>query len=145
MKKQSVRQQVLNFANKHPDGFTAADVRKAIKADPKRLYVVLWQMKKSGELKHNDSTHIYSLSSLTGVNKKPVVVKPEPPSTKPDYEIMLKKADESYADLAARLQDERQRRTKTEERYNDALAIVRYLEDKLFKAIQYDVRRGSNT
>lgn len=140
MKKLTVRQQVMRFAGKHPEGFTAAQAREVIKTDSKRLYVVLWQMKKAGVLKHDEAAHTYA---LTGVNKetKPVFVQP-PEAQQIKYaskhELEAERWRSSYEELSARA-------TKLNVQYEDALAVVRYLEDKLFKAIQHDVRRGSNT
>lgn len=60
-----------------------------------------------------------------------------------EYKKMLERADETYADLAARMQWLQSEHVKLGERHTDALAVIRYLEDKLFRAIQLDARRGN--
>lgn len=144
MKKITVRQQVMRFADKHPEGFTAAQAREAIKVTAKRLYVVLWQMKKAGVLTHDEAAHTYA---LTGVNKKkvaPEVPPPMVPMPEPQKPIVIKDTKE-VSSLRFQVSQLKKYNEEVEERYNDALAIVRYLEDKLFRAIQHDARRGSNT
>lgn len=139
MKKLSARSQLVNFAKKHPEGFTVAQARQHVKGTPSRISVLLWQLKKDGELKHDPKTGIYV---LTDVNK-PAETTNEVDEVK-DLKNMLTRADSSYADLAGQLVAAKTENKKVKEHYEDALAIIRYLEDKLFKAIQYNARNGSN-
>ena len=61
-----------------------------------------------------------------------------------NHQEMLKRSDEAYADLAARMQRLQGEHVRLGEQHTDALAVIRYLEDKLFKAVQIiDARRGN--
>lgn len=60
-----------------------------------------------------------------------------------EYQDLLKRADETYADLAARMQWLQGEHRRLGEQHTDALAVIRYLEDKMFKVIQLDARRGN--
>lgn len=136
MKKQSVREQIVKFANTQTDGFLAREVLNAIKAPAKQVTSALWLLKKNGVLAHDKANHRYK---LTGVNKAPALAADTVPIS------ILNKAHSAYADLVGELQSEREKVSKAKEQYEDALAIIRYLEDKLFRAIRHDARRGSNS
>jgi len=170
MKKKSLTDRIINAATINPDGVTAAQLKNAVPNTGNAVSVALWKLKKSGVLSHDPKTGVYK---LTDVNKTqaPVengielvsVAKLEQAKAKrgrpakktktittvtsdksiKEYQDTLKRADESYADLAARMMNLRKDFDGLRERHEDALAIIRYLEDKMFKVIQLDARRGN--
>lgn len=124
--KLSQKQQIIEHAKAHPEGFKAADLAyTGIK--PNQIARKLWEMKKKKILTHNTKKHTYS---LTVVNK----TKPTQPKTqaKPTRET------DYYRRLFDSLSDMHE---KLEAKHEDALAIIRYLENKLLIAIQHDARR----
>lgn len=148
MKKFNTREQVIAFAKQNPDGFKSADVRAAVKAKANRISVMLWHLKKQGVLEHDINTGVYK---LTGVNKSEATPTPTPaPAPKPTPKATPKAAskptlDIHYERLAERHVELRDTCDKLNVQYQDALAVIRWLEEKLIKAIQYDARRGSDT
>lgn len=163
MKKKSLIQQIINAATINPNGVTAAQIKNAVPNTKNAVSVALWKLKRDGVLTHDPKTGVYK---LTDVNKSvapdATPAAPAPASAKPkakpraktittvtsdksikEYQATLKRADESYADLAARMMNLRKDFDGLRERHEDALAIIRYLEDKMFKVIQFDARRGN--
>ena len=164
MKKKSLIQQIINAATINPDGVTASQLKNSVPNTGNAVSVALWKLKKSGVLSHDPKTGVYK---LTDVNKSvvpdatqdapvPAPKKRGRPAKKTktittvtsgksikEYQDTLKRADESYADLAARMMNLRKDFDGLRERHEDALAIIRYLEDKMFKVIQLDARRGN--
>ena len=148
MKKVSNVKRVIDFAKNSPNGFTVEDVKQQVKGVvPNSLYSLLWKLKKSGFLTHDPETHKYMVADasaikLTAVNKtaKPkkhvIGATPLPPKGSDEREIR---------ELGYRVHGLKNQVTRIEGQYIDALAIIRYLEDKLFKAIQHDARNGSNS
>ena len=148
MKKVSNVKRVIDFAKNSPNGFTVEDVKQQVKGVvPNSLYSLLWKLKKSGFLTHDPETHKYMVADasaikLTAVNKtaKPkkhvIGAVPLPPKGSDEREIR---------ELGYRVHGLKNQVTRIEGQYIDALAIIRYLEDKLFKAIQHDARNGSNS
>lgn len=144
--KTNTRNQILKVAKELSDGFKAADVRARVKAKTSRVSVMLWQLKKDGVLSHDIKTGVYK---LTDVNKladiKPTAPKPVKKAivpAKPKQELMegfdVRHWHGKFVDMQSRA-------VKLNVQYEDAMAVVRYLEDKLFKAIQHDARHGRNT
>jgi hypothetical protein len=159
MKKKSLIQQIINAATINPNGVTAAQIKNAVPNTKNAVSVALWKLKRYGVLTHDPKTGVYK---LTDVNKSvapdvtPAAPAPAPAKPKAktittvtsdksikEYQATLKRADESYADLAARMMNLRKDFDGLRERHEDALAIIRYLEDKMFKVIQFDARRGN--
>lgn len=148
MKKVSKTQQVIELAKNSPNGFTTEDVKRQVKGIlPNSLYSMLWKFKKSGFLTHDPETHKYMVADasaikLTAVNKtaKPkkhvIGAAPLPPKGSDEREIR---------ELGYRVHGLKNQVSRIEGQYIDALAIIRYLEDKLFKAIQHDARNGRNS
>jgi len=149
MKQQSVRAKVMKFASKNPNGFLAKEVTAAIDAPTKQVATALWALKKNGSLTHSIDDHLYK---LTGVNKTVATETPDKPKREASEVVpvaMLNKAHSAYADVVGQLRAERDNHAEevktVKEKYEDSLAIIRYLEDKLFRAIQHDARRGRNS
>lgn len=164
MKKKSLTDRIINAATINPDGVTASQLKNSVPNTGNAVSVALWKLKKSGVLSHDPKTGVYK---LTDVNKSVVPdATPAAPAPAPkkrgrpvkkvktlltltsdksikEYQATLKRADESYADLAARMMNLRKDFDGLRERHEDALAIIRYLEDKMFKVIQLDARRGN--
>lgn len=119
-----------------------ADLRKIFPSiKTSRMSVVLWQLKKAGVITHNMKTGIYT---LTGVNNSAETV--EAPKVAPavrDKQLHIAQRDAKYY---KELADSRlELATKLNVQYEDALSVIRYLEDKLFKAIQLNTRNGRNS
>lgn len=138
--KQSTTQRILEVAKKHPNGFTATDVRAVIKGKPERIYVALSTLKKKGVLEHNSEMGRYMLKSV------PVTV-PKPDKKRFDSLMEMVREENikiEREDAAAKMLDNMLKEVQeTEEKYQDALAIIRYLESKLVTAIQHDARSRS--
>lgn len=133
-----MRTRLINFANKHPEGFTVAQAREGLKSTSSRCSVLLWKMKKDGELTHDAKTKQYK---LTGVNKAPAVPAAEP---KPITFPVRTAADREIRDLKFQVGQMRTELERMDREQANAVAVIRYLEDKLFKAIQHDARNGRN-
>ena len=107
-----------------------------------RMSVVLWQLKKAGVITHNLKTGFYS---LTPVNKKEAepVEEPKVAPVVKEKQLHIAQRDAKYYKELADMRMEVITRIKQE--HEDALSVIRYLEDKLFKAIQFDARNGRNS
>lgn len=161
MKKKSLTQRIIHAATINPNGVTAAQIKNAVPNTGNAVSVALWKLKKEGVLSHDIKTGVYK---LTGVNKSeaeatPVVpaatpkkrgrpvkkltvtVNDAPPAFKESREISNLKFQVSQ--LGSELGDMTERAAKLNVQYEDALAVIRFLEDKLFRAIQHDARRGN--
>lgn len=140
MKKQSksVGQQIVDMLEKNGT-VKLADIRGAL-PNVKVSYIstALWNLKKIGVVNHDPASGEYTLTSVNKT-KKPAPTKAEPKVN--DRRLQ----DAMYE--ANRWREEAQSKTMIAEklnvRYEDALAVVRYLEDKLFKLIQFNARNGN--
>ncbi len=145
MKKASNISRVMEIANTFPDGFTTTDVREKIKGiNLSSMHALMWNLKKKGILSHDKESGVYKLVNApaanvsTGVDKKKLgrprkVRAAQVPG--PNRSMLPSRGE---AELLARNHD-------LHLQLQDALAIIRYLEDKLFKAIQFDARNGRNS
>ena len=145
MKRLSNSEHVINLAKNSPDGFTVEDVKKRVKGIlPNSLYALMWKLKRDRWLNHDKVTGKYVLASdierlspkSTPVNK--TEKKPEPLPAKGSYEREIR-------ELTYKVQQLKDYAAQKERQVDDALSIIRYLEDKLFKAIQFDARNGGNS
>jgi predicted RNase H-like nuclease (RuvC/YqgF family) len=172
MKKKSLTDRIINAATINPDGVTAAQLKNAVPNTGNAVSVALWKLKKSGVLSHDPKTGVYKLTDVNktqapvenGIELVSVAkleqakAKRGRPAKKTKsntegaldtanktikhYESDLKRADERYLELSARMMNLRKDFDGLREQHEDALAIIRYLEDKMFKVIQLDARRG---
>ena len=138
-KKPSVRDRVIAFAkNKKmytnngwfaPSEFVAAntDIPAA------QVHVVLGILKKRGILKHDKKKKVYFLNTpqLSPVNQNPEKPKLDPARENDARTINYLIEEQNRLEAEISLLDEK---------YDDALAVIRYLEDKLIKTIQYTAR-----
>lgn len=145
MKRLSNSEHVINLAKNSPDGFTVNDVKKQIKGIlPNSLYALMWKLKRDRWLNHDRVTGKYVLASdierlspkSTPVNKTEKKPEPLPPKGSNEREVR---------ELGYQVHGLKNQVARLEGQYTDALAIIRYLEDKLFKAIQFDARNGGNS
>jgi hypothetical protein len=127
--KLSTSSKILAFAKQHPDGFFAQDVRDMARRR-QAVYVALSNLKKK-ELLTRDATGRYKLNQ----NDQAVAAPPKPekpkldPARKSDVETISWLVDQNV-DLNNEVQSLKEQR-------DDALTIIRYLEDKLIRTIQY--------
>ena len=148
--KQSTTQRILEVAKKHPNGFTATDVRAVIKGKPERIYVALSTLKKKGVLEHDSEMGRYKLKSvrvsvpMASWDGKPVGGKP---ITKEKLQAIIdtlnveQEAEPAkFDDYTSEILEWKKKYLSLNEQYTDALAIIRYLESKLVTAIQHDAR-----
>lgn len=139
--KQSTTQRIIEIAKKHPNGFTATDVRAVIKGKPERIYVALSTLKKKGVVEHDSEMGRYKLKSVQ-------VTAPTPEKKGKGFENLMSmvreenlKIKQEREEAAAKMLDNMLKEVQeTSEKYQDALAIIRYLESKLVTAIQHDAR-----
>ena len=134
MKKQSksLGQQIVDLLEKKGT-VNLADIREAL-PNYKATYIstALWNLKQIGVISHADSGEY----TLTPVNK----------TEKPAPKVNDRRLQDALAQ-ANMWRESAQSKTMIAEklnvRYEDALAVVRYLEDKLFKLIQSNARNGN--
>jgi hypothetical protein len=135
MKKQnkSIGQQIVEVLEKKGT-VKLADIREAL-PNFKAGYIstAIWNLKKIGVVVHYADSGEYT---LTSVNK----------TEKPAPKVNDRRLQDALAQ-ANIWREEAQSKTMIAEklnvRYEDALAVVRYLEDKLFKLIQSNARNGN--
>lgn len=146
--KVSNKQRVIQIAKNFPNGFTTKDVKEQIRGiPPATMYALLWTMKKAGILNYNGETNVYTAGDLStpvyksAKTKTKAKTRLQGPSTVPpkgSYEREI-------SNLTFQVQQQKKFAEELNIKYEDALAIIRYLEDKLFKAIQYNARNGGNS
>ena len=160
----SVMQRVKEFATANKT-FTLADVCKAHPGAPKnQLSTALWKLRKAGAVA-KDEAGVYTL--LTDVNK-PVEVKatgkpkakakakaktskPRPPSAKVTIERLEIRINEAMREImhwnkvAKDMTEKAYLADKLNTQLEDAMAIIRYLESKLYVALQMVAKNGSNS
>ncbi len=158
MKKASNISRVMEIANTFPDGFTTTDVREKIKGiNLSSMHALMWNLKKKGILSHDKESGVYKLANPT----TPIVLSGRPTdgvSTgvdkkklgRPKKQRLMAAEDAGVPNRVYNAQTNQLIHTQTSlkhmtQRYEDALAIIRYLEDKLFRAIQLDARNGRNS
>lgn len=132
--KQSVRQQVLTFAkSKTGEWFKPLDFTSLHPGiPPAQVHVVLSILKKRGVLKHNAAKKSYMLA---GDEAKPTKEKLDP-RRKNDIDTIDRLIEEQNV-LFSRIREAKAEVLEMNEKYDDALAVIRYLEDKLIRTIQY--------
>jgi hypothetical protein len=153
MKKQSksVGQQIVDLLEKN-GMVKLADIREAL-PNVKVSYIstALWNLKKIGVVNHNPASGEYI---LTSVNKTKKAVPNEKPSHSEavkegmaktisrlntqiaDYKKTLDRADTVYEELANRYKVLQSTHNQIQEAHADALAIIRYFENKLYLVIK---------
>ena len=131
----SLQTEIMDYLKNFPEGVKVASIHAAIKRPPPQVTSTLWKMKKLGKVSHNKDTHLYKL--LTDVNK---TKQAEPKVNDRRLQDALAQADI--------WREEAQSKTMLAEklnvRYEDALAVIRYLENKLYLLIKSN-RANANT
>lgn len=147
MKKASNISRVMEIANTFPDGFTTTDVREKIKGiNLSSMHALMWNLKKKGILSHDKESGVYKLVNAptanvsTGVDKKKKLGRPRKAQAAAQTPDLNQYTRQSVNEAALMI-----RNNELNHKLEDALAIIRYLEDKLFKAIQFDARNGRNS
>lgn len=143
---------VIELAKNSPDGFTVKDVKKQIKGViPNSLYALMWKLKRDKILSHDKVTGKYTLVGDPSAIKSTRVNKSKKPKTRLQSAETVQSLpskgsyEREIRELGHKVHALRTHVTRLEGQYHDSLAIIRYLEDKLFKAIQFDARNGSNS
>ena len=139
-KSKSIAQSVIDVLEEKGT-LKLAEIRKALPTvESKYLSATLWNLKKIGVINHDKPYGTYTLTSVNKTQEQAVPIKAEP-----------KVNDRRLQDALAQAniwREEAQSKTMIAEklnvRYEDALAVVRYLEDKLFKLIQSNARNGNS-
>ena len=144
-----------------PAPFTFDEVRKTYSDRPKtQLATALWKLRKQGVVSKDDATGVFTV--LTGVNALPTETKPEvkaKPKAKPrakpkavakptTEDALAKKLHVAERDAkywAERANDINNSYQKLRLDHEDALAIIRYLENKLYVALQLVAKNGGNS
>jgi hypothetical protein len=147
MNKSSTGYKILAFARAMDGWFTAADVVYAAKGKSKsNIYVALSALKKAGKLVHDPGTKSYRLNEnsktiTVTAPKAPTLAPPNPPKhpkpEKPPLDPARKNDVQTISWLVDQNTELNQKVQKLEEQYEDALSVIRYLEDKLIRTIQY--------
>lgn len=150
----SVMDCVKEFIAAGFDTFTITDVCNLYTGVPKnQIATALWKLRTKGVLSKDDNTGKYTV--LTGVNAPaPAEVKPKAKAkpkavAKPAAEDKLAKrlhvAERDAKYWAERANDINNAYQKLRLGHEDALAIIRYLENKLYVALQMVAKNGSNS
>jgi hypothetical protein len=145
----SLQNDVIAYLRNFPEGVKLASIRDAIKRPAAQITTTLWKMKKAGIVAHDKATHEYKL--LTHVNKtQDAVIKEDTAKTIgkllveiTEYKKTLDRADATYDALASKHRVLETAHTQLKEKYDDALAIVRYLENKLYLVIKSNRANGN--
>jgi hypothetical protein len=127
--KQTINQRIV--AALKDGGLPKAEVAKAVGLPTKRIGAPLWLLKNRGVIELTDD----GLYKLTGVNTTAVAA-PEKAAKNVQQAKQERRYTNEIADLKDRclyLNDMVKRR---EEELTDALAIIRYLEDKFIKTVR---------
>lgn len=122
--KQTINQRIL--AALKNGGLPKAEVAKAIGLPSKRVGAPLWVLKSRGAIELTDD----GLYKLTGVNT--IVAT----TTVPKQDAQAKRDRKEVADLKDRCSYLSDMLTRRTEELTDALAIIRYLEDKFIKTVR---------
>jgi len=126
--KQTINQRII--AALKDGGLPKAEVAKATGLPAKRVGAPLWVLKDRGVIELTDD----GLYKLTGVNTTAVVASKAPAQEKHVKDIKrLQKDVAELTDRCSYLNDMVKRRS---EELTDALAIIRYLEDKFIKTVR---------
>jgi len=107
-----------------------------------RISVALWNLKKAGVITHNMKTGIYSLTDVNKKEAEPVEQPKVAPAVK-DKQLHVAQRDVKYWKELAEMR--MQVINTKHQQLEDSLSVIRYLEDKLFKAIQFNTRNGRNS
>jgi len=121
--KQTINQRIV--AALKDGGLPKAEVAKAVGLPSKRVGAPLWVLKRDGVVELTDD----GLYKLTGVNTITV-------TTAPKQDVQAKRDRKEFAELKDRCSYLNSMLKRREEELNDALAIIRYLEDKFIKTVR---------
>lgn len=142
------KQIIANYAEQHPEGFTPKQMMAATKIKDKNIWVTLSEMKKEGLLSHDPKTRLYKaktaqvsvpMASWDGENAGKPITKEQLKQLVAEANIKIDREEQATRMLDNMLKEVQE----TEEKYQDALAVIRYLESKLLTAIQHDARSRS--
>lgn len=125
------KQRILNFAKQHPEGFTPKQLLDGTKIKDKNIWVALAQMKKAGVLSHDPKTRLYKAADGSKVSKSVIKAVNDAVNAQTSRDV------DTIAYLSNQIIDSNNKYKELSERHNDALAIIRYLENKLLIAIQH--------
>lgn len=130
-----------------------AEIRKALPTvESKYLSVALWNLKKIGVISHDKPYGTYTLTSVNKTQEQ-AVPKEKPSHSEAvkegmaktisklntqiaDYKKTLDRADTVYEELANRYKVLQSTHNQIQEAHADALAIIRYFENKLYLVIK---------
>lgn len=130
------KQRILNYAKQNPNGFTPKQLLADTSIKDKNIWVTLSQMKKAGVLAHDLKTSTYRLATSQNVE----VLKPFNKKKLSRVDAISEAQADMVGELAGEMFKLRERCDQLDEQYTDALAIIRYLEGKLYTVIQRDAR-----
>jgi DNA-binding IclR family transcriptional regulator len=122
--KQTINQKIL--AALKDGGLPKAEIAKAIGLPSKRAGAPLWVLKDKGVIELTDD----GLYKLTGVNTTVAT------TTAPKQDIQAKRDRKELAELKDRCSYLNSLLKRRDEELIDALAIIRYLEEKFIKAVR---------
>lgn len=151
MKKPTNVDRVMQLAHKKADGFTSGEAHTVCKdAGKNTVGALLWNLKKKGVLVHDRATGIYKLAEdrkLTPVNNLPAD-EPQEEADRKKWKMLIKAAATEATNAGMQKVMENynaltQQHNTLREQYQDALAIIRYLENKLYIVIQQQAKNGN--
>jgi len=122
--KQTINQRIV--AALKDGGLPKAEVAKAVGLPSKRVGAPLWVLKRDGVVELTDD----GLYKLTGVNTITVIAAP------PKQDVQAKRDRKELAELKDRCLYLNGLLKRRDEEITDALAIIRYLEDKFIKTVR---------
>jgi len=122
--KQTINQRIV--AALKDGGLPKTEIAKAVGLPAKRVGAPLWVLKNKGVIELTDA----GLYKLTGVNTITVTTAPS------KQDVQAKRDRKEFSDLKDRCSYLNDMVKRREEELTDALAIIRYLEDKFIKTVR---------
>ena len=119
-----------------PEGMTARDIAARVGTLPQSTSAVLWKLKAAGAISHDKVTGIYKLTDVNTQTSKPIVQKVEIVEHQRPMQKLQRRIDELTKDndrLTANWRVASESSRDFERKYFDALGVIAYLENKLFK------------
>ena len=137
----SVLQQVKEYLADNAT-IVVSEFAKASGLPRNQISTALWKLQKLDMVK-KAGVGVYERLELTPVNKpkKKRKVRAKQTVTMTDRAVVAERDNRFYKE---QLEDFAGRLRSLNVKYQDALVLIRYLEEKLFKAIQFDAKNNGN-
>lgn len=139
-------QRIIAFAKKHPNGFKPKQLLEATKMKDANIWVTLSKMKKRGLLSHDAEAGVYKPGAgeprRTGrpAKSKDKAVKPVTKDVVKSLTAQVSRDVDTIAYLSNQLIDANNKYNELQRQHEEALILLRYVENKLVIAIQHHAK-----